>query len=101
MYVLVTTLWAVLLCVCWFVMTIKCLSGVQMPHYHAEEATRAIKPVLGDYYMWDSREVCDACVACGHLVHCSRVQGATCSCTPCKVHRCACGADQSNNLFHL
>jgi omega-6 fatty acid desaturase (delta-12 desaturase) len=29
----------------------------QMPHYHAEEATRAIKPVLGDYYMWDSREV--------------------------------------------
>lgn len=28
-----------------------------MPHYHAEEATRAIKPILGDYYTFDSREV--------------------------------------------
>ncbi len=30
---------------------------VQMPHYHAEEATRAIKPILGDYYTFDPREV--------------------------------------------
>ena len=35
----------------------KRLLAVQMPHYHAEEATRAIKPILGDYYMWDDREV--------------------------------------------
>ena len=31
--------------------------SMQMPHYHAEEATRALKPVLGDYYMFDGREV--------------------------------------------
>lgn len=29
----------------------------QMPHYHAEEATEALKPVLGDYYLFDKREV--------------------------------------------
>jgi omega-6 fatty acid desaturase (delta-12 desaturase) len=28
-----------------------------MPHYHAEEATRALKPVLGDYYKRDDRNV--------------------------------------------
>ncbi|PNW70229.1 hypothetical protein CHLRE_17g711150v5 [Chlamydomonas reinhardtii] len=28
-----------------------------MPHYHAEEATEAIKKVLGDYYAYDSRNV--------------------------------------------
>lgn len=31
-----------------------------MPHYHAEEATRALKPVLGDYYTIDDREVLPA-----------------------------------------
>lgn len=29
----------------------------QMPHYHAEEATRHLKPVLGKYYTFDDREV--------------------------------------------
>jgi len=33
---------------------------VQMPHYHAQEATEALKPVLGDYYKFDSREVYSA-----------------------------------------
>lgn len=28
-----------------------------MPHYHAQEATEALKPVLGAYYKSDSREV--------------------------------------------
>jgi len=28
-----------------------------IPFYHAEEATEALKPILGDYYMYDSREV--------------------------------------------
>jgi hypothetical protein len=41
---------------------------MQMPHYHAEEATRAIKPILGDYYMWDSREVC-LCKNHVHVLH--------------------------------
>lgn len=26
-----------------------------MPHYHAQEATEAIKPILGSYYMADDR----------------------------------------------
>jgi omega-6 fatty acid desaturase (delta-12 desaturase) len=25
-----------------------------MPHYHAQEATEAIKPILGRYYQFDS-----------------------------------------------
>ncbi|KAI8802232.1 delta-12 fatty acid desaturase [Cladochytrium replicatum] len=29
----------------------------QMPHYHAEEATRALKKVLGDYYVYDDTNV--------------------------------------------
>ena len=29
----------------------------QMPHYHAEEATAALKPILGDYYLYDDRNV--------------------------------------------
>eukprot|EP00249_Psilotum_nudum_P004991 c18482_g1_i1 orf=469-651(-) len=29
-----------------------------MPHYHAEEATKAIKPILGRYYQFDSTPVC-------------------------------------------
>lgn len=33
-----------------------CADG-QMPHYHAQEASKAIKEVLGDYYMFDSRNV--------------------------------------------
>eukprot|EP00249_Psilotum_nudum_P028980 c3904_g1_i1 orf=198-1316(-) len=28
-----------------------------MPHYHAEEATRALKPVLGEYYQVDSTPI--------------------------------------------
>lgn len=28
-----------------------------MPHYHAQEATQAVKKVLGDYYKSDSRNV--------------------------------------------
>lgn len=28
-----------------------------MPHYHAEEATKAIKPILGSYYQFDSTPV--------------------------------------------
>ncbi|GLI68528.1 hypothetical protein VaNZ11_012919 [Volvox africanus] len=28
-----------------------------MPHYHAQEATQAIKKVLGDYYAYDNRNV--------------------------------------------
>ena len=33
---------------------------LQMPHYHAQEATEALKPVLGDYYNVDNREVYSA-----------------------------------------
>ena len=29
----------------------------QMPHYHASEATKAIKPILGPYYKYDGRNV--------------------------------------------
>lgn len=29
----------------------------QMPHYHAEEATRAVKAVLGDYYRYDNTPI--------------------------------------------
>jgi omega-6 fatty acid desaturase / acyl-lipid omega-6 desaturase (Delta-12 desaturase) len=29
----------------------------KMPHYHATEATRAIKPILGDYYRFDSTPI--------------------------------------------
>eukprot|EP00877_Chromochloris_zofingiensis_P014202 jgi/Chrzof1/9035/Cz03g33220.t1_FAD2A[v5.2] len=29
----------------------------QLPHYHAQEATEAIKPILGKYYCYDSRNV--------------------------------------------
>nr|BAB78716.1 delta12 fatty acid desaturase [Chlorella vulgaris] len=32
----------------------------QMPHYHAQEATEALKPVLGDYYRSDSRPLLQA-----------------------------------------
>jgi len=32
----------------------------QMPHYHAEEATRAVKPLLGDYYRYDSTPITSA-----------------------------------------
>ncbi|ORY08245.1 delta-12 fatty acid desaturase [Basidiobolus meristosporus CBS 931.73] len=32
----------------------------QMPHYHAEEATEAIKKVLGDYYYFDNRPLMQA-----------------------------------------
>lgn len=28
-----------------------------MPHYHAEEATRCVKPILGKYYLLDERNV--------------------------------------------
>uniref|UniRef100_A0A6V7QX24 Fatty acid desaturase N-terminal domain-containing protein n=1 Tax=Ananas comosus var. bracteatus TaxID=296719 RepID=A0A6V7QX24_ANACO len=31
-----------------------------MPHYHAMEATRAIKPILGDYYQFDATPVLQA-----------------------------------------
>lgn len=31
-----------------------------MPHYHAEEATRAIKPILGDYYRFDGTPIVKA-----------------------------------------
>ncbi|OAY73741.1 Fatty acid desaturase DES2 [Ananas comosus] len=31
-----------------------------MPHYHALEATRAIKPILGDYYQFDATPVLQA-----------------------------------------
>ena len=33
---------------------------MQMPHYHAQEATEALKPLLGAYYKSDSREVYSA-----------------------------------------
>jgi hypothetical protein len=29
----------------------------QMPHYHAQEATEAIKPILGAYYAFDGRPI--------------------------------------------
>ncbi|KAK9687697.1 Fatty acid oxidation complex subunit alpha [Basidiobolus ranarum] len=32
----------------------------QMPHYHAEEATEAIKKVLGEYYYFDNRPLVEA-----------------------------------------
>jgi len=28
-----------------------------MPHYHAMEATKAIKPILGEYYQFDGTPV--------------------------------------------
>lgn len=28
-----------------------------MPHYHAMEATKAIKPILGDYYQFDGTSI--------------------------------------------
>jgi len=28
-----------------------------MPHYHAQEATEAIRPILGDYYLFDERPI--------------------------------------------
>ncbi|GJX92474.1 hypothetical protein Tco_0345800 [Tanacetum coccineum] len=28
-----------------------------MPHYHAMEATKAIKPILGEYYQFDGTSV--------------------------------------------
>jgi omega-6 fatty acid desaturase (delta-12 desaturase) len=31
-----------------------------MPHYHAMEATKAIKPILGDYYQFDPTPVTKA-----------------------------------------
>jgi len=31
-----------------------------MPHYHAEEATEAVKPLLGDYYRFDSTPIAKA-----------------------------------------
>ena len=31
-----------------------------MPHYHAEEASAAIKPILGKYYKSDNRNVFQA-----------------------------------------
>lgn len=31
-----------------------------IPHYHAVEAIRAIKPILGNYYLYDSTPVCNA-----------------------------------------
>eukprot|EP00898_Chlorokybus_atmophyticus_P003382 jgi/Chlat1/4044/Chrsp26S04097 len=31
-----------------------------LPHYHALEATAALKPILGDYYLFDSRPVFQA-----------------------------------------
>ena len=32
----------------------------QMPHYHAQEATEALKPILGDYYEYDNRGLISA-----------------------------------------
>jgi omega-6 fatty acid desaturase (delta-12 desaturase) len=29
----------------------------QLPHYHAQEATEAIKPILGEYYAYDGRNI--------------------------------------------
>eukprot|EP00850_Spirogloea_muscicola_P008991 SM000049S16762 [mRNA] locus=s49:560970:563807:- [translate_table: standard] len=31
-----------------------------MPHYHAEEATQAIKPILGEYYSFDNTPIAQA-----------------------------------------
>ncbi|KAG0232589.1 Fatty acid oxidation complex subunit alpha [Actinomortierella wolfii] len=33
----------------------------QMPFYHAEEATRHLKKVLGEYYVWDDTPIAKAC----------------------------------------
>lgn len=43
---------------------------LQMPHYHAEEATRCIKPILGDYYTFDGREVFLTTQAPSHSLTC-------------------------------
>lgn len=32
-----------------------------LPHYHAQEATEALKPILGPYYQSDQRNVFEAC----------------------------------------
>jgi len=36
----------------------------QLPHYHAQEATEAIKPILGKYYCYDDTPLF---VACWHI----------------------------------
>jgi omega-6 fatty acid desaturase (delta-12 desaturase) len=40
-----------------------------MPHYHAEEATEALKPILGEYYTFDKRNVHKAMWSDWRLTH--------------------------------
>jgi len=47
-----------------------------MPHYHAEEATRAIKGLLGDYYLFDNTPIATALYhAYGHSTVCKEAKG--------------------------
>ncbi|KAI7736330.1 hypothetical protein M8C21_008542 [Ambrosia artemisiifolia] len=49
----------------WFVHDVPCIHVLhhifpRIPHYHALEALRAIKPMLGDYYMYDDTPIIQA-----------------------------------------
>ena len=53
-----------------------------MPFYHAVEATAAIKPILGDYYLFDNTPIVQALWREGSLLYVSAYFSG--------VHMCEC-----------